>query len=169
MEGVAHDSLHAYPYLAGARRQPWTLVVVDPRRNRSLPARAVVVVMVRVELVEGLLQHRVVQVIAEARPDLVTADEVTMRRNIVEADVGHSDANDHESQRCGECDNQLPHFFLSLSLVGPRLGGLHPLPSSTGSQLRDTPCRPIVVVAGEFVHISRGGADPVIRASPRLD
>ena len=102
------------PCLAGARGQLRTLVVVDPRRDGSLSARDVLVVMVRVELVKGLLQHRVVQVIAEARPDFVTADVVTVGPNIVEADVGHSDANDNESQRCRECDNQIKHVFTLL-------------------------------------------------------
>ena len=45
------------------------------------------------ELVEGFLYPRVVEVVADARPYLLSADEMTVWSDVVEAAVGHRDAD----------------------------------------------------------------------------
>jgi hypothetical protein len=56
-------------------------------------------VVVRVELVKSFLHHRVVEVVADARPHLLSADEMTVWSDVVEAGVGHRDA-DASSDEC---------------------------------------------------------------------
>ena len=87
--------------LAAARegREPRTFGVVDARRNRSLPACDEVAVVVRVELVEGVLNTGVPRVVADARPHFTTVDEVTVRPYVVEAGVSDRDAN-HRPDQC---------------------------------------------------------------------
>jgi hypothetical protein len=52
-----------------------------------------VVVVVGVELVEGSLHHGIVEVVADPRPHLLSADEMTVRKYVVEAAVSPRDAD----------------------------------------------------------------------------
>jgi hypothetical protein len=63
-----------------------------------------VVVVVRVELVEGLLDTRVVGVVADGRPHLYSADEVTVWSDVVEAAVSHRDADGSANRNARQGD-----------------------------------------------------------------
>src|SRR5439155_12589676 len=75
-----------------------TLAVVQTGRNRAdrIWSQAVQIV---VELVERLLNARIIGVVTEIRPNLYAVDEVAMGRNVAQVWVGMSGCGQQPEQR----------------------------------------------------------------------